>query len=271
MQSNDQRGFHGQQIRKGSVVQVGCDDVVEGHLTAFVTETEGSFVTEIKTAGSNKVFRTQAGRCQPVPVKTERRLIIHMEHIIHDFQAFLAVQRRRGHAQALEIIHQVDLDTLQPGLGFLDVVRVYSKGDVLCLCQAVVSFGKLPLQHFSIFLPDIVKPVILIGNDNGLFKAFCACGQVQERELQMNTGIEIVQKIAPAFKDRGLIIVLGQLIIDVLELNGLGVILGRHPADPVRPHPLIRDSSLSCPRLFLVRPVPFHQLFQLLLFRLGEL
>ena len=92
-----------------------------------------------------------------------------------------------------------------------------------------------------------------------------------ERELQMNTGIEIVQKIAPSLKNRGLIIVLSQLIIDILELNGLGVILGRHPADPVRPHPLIRDSSLSCPRLFLVRPVPFHQLFQLLLFRLGEL
>ncbi len=87
----------------------------------------------------------------------------------------------------------------------------------------------------------------------------------------MDTGIEIVQEIAPTFKDRGLILVLRQLIVDILKLNSLGVVLLRYPADAVRPHPLIRNGSLSCPGLFLVRTVSLQQLFQLLFFRPGEL
>ena len=87
----------------------------------------------------------------------------------------------------------------------------------------------------------------------------------------MDTGIKVVQEIAPAFKDRGLILILRQLIVDILKLNSLGVVLLRYPADAVRPHPLIRNGSLSCPGLFLVRTVSLQQLFQLLFFRFGEL
>ena len=41
--------------------------------------------------------------------------------------------------------------------------------------------------------------------------------------LEVNRAVEIIEEITPALKDRGLIFVLGELIVDVLKLNGLCV------------------------------------------------
>ena len=271
MQAHNQRGFHRQQIRQGTVVQVRSDNVVEGNLSAFIAEAEGTLFPEIKAARSNEVLRVQSGRSQPLPVETERRLIVHMKHVIHDFQAFLAVQRRSRNTQALEIVHQINLNALQPGLGLLDVVGINAEGDILRFRQTVISLGELTLKHFRVFLADIVKAVVLIGDNNRLLEALSPGSQVQERKLKMDAGIEVVQEIAPAFEDRRFIVVLRQLIIDILELNGLGIVLLSHPADPIGPHPLIWNGSLGRSRLLLVGAVPLQQLFQLLFFRLGEL
>ena len=49
---------------------------------------------------------------------------------------------------------------------------------------------------------------------------------------------------ADSIKDCRLIFVLGELIVDVLKLNDLCVVAVRYAADPVRPHPFIRDTVL---------------------------
>ena len=258
MQPDNQRGFHRQQIRQGAVIQIGGDNVVEGNLSAFIAKPEGTLFPEIKAARSNEVLCVQSGRSQPVPVETERRLIVHMKHVIHDFQAFLAVQGAGRNAQTLEIVHQINLDTLQTGLGLLDVIGINAEGDILRFRQTVISLGKLTLKHLRVFLADIIKAVILIGNNNRLLEALSPGSQVQERKLKMDTGIEVVQEITPAFEDRRFIVVLGQLIIDILELDRLGIILLSHPADPIGPHPLIRNGSLGRSRLFPVGAVPLQ-------------
>ena len=81
------------------------------------------------------------------------------------------------------------------------IEHVQRTGDVdFQRCRQRFGFlGQLILKHFRIFLADIVKPVIPVRNDNGLLEAFRAGSQVQERKLQMNAGIEIVQEITLVF------------------------------------------------------------------------
>ena len=60
----------------------------------------------------------------------------------------------------------------------------------------------------------------------------------------MNRAVKIIEEITPPLKDCRLIFVLGELIVDVLKLDGLCVVAVRYAADSVRPHPFIRDTVL---------------------------
>ena len=83
--------------------------------------------------------------------------------------------------------------------------------------------------------------------------------------------VKVVEKIAPAFKDSGLILVLGELIVDVLKLDGLGLMGICDSADAVRPHPLIGDAVLGG-LLLPVRPVrPGNRRFDLFAVAPGQL
>ncbi len=50
--------------------------------------------------------------------------------------------------------------------------------------------------------------------------------------------VKEVQETAPFLEDGRLIFLLCQLIVDVLKLNGFGVVVVRHTADTIREHPL---------------------------------
>ena len=54
----------------------------------------------------------------------------------------------------------------------------------------------------------------------------------------MDGAVKIIEEVAPRIEDRGLVLVLVELIIDVLKLHRFAVIVIRYPADPVREHPL---------------------------------
>ena len=60
----------------------------------------------------------------------------------------------------------------------------------------------------------------------------------------MDGTVKIVEKIAPSLKDRGLILVLRKLVVDVLKLHRLGVVVVFDAADSVRVHPFKRDAVL---------------------------
>ena len=103
-----------------------------------------------------------------------------MEHVIHDFQAFFAIQRGCGNSQPFKIVHQVDFNSFQAGFCLFDVRRLNTEGDVFRFHQAVVALGQLILEHFSIFLADIIETVIPVGNNNGLLEVFRSGSQVQK-------------------------------------------------------------------------------------------
>lgn len=46
---------------------------------------------------------------------------------------------------------------------------------------------------------------------------------VDERKLKADAGIEIVEEVAPAFKDGVFVLVLRQLVVDVVESDGFGI------------------------------------------------
>ena len=46
---------------------------------------------------------------------------------------------------------------------------------------------------------------------------------VDERQLKTDTGIEVVEEVAPAFKDGVFILVLRQLVVDVVESDSFGM------------------------------------------------
>ena len=184
---------------------------------------------------------------------------------------FLTVQCSGGYTKTLEVIEYIGLNTLQAGLGGFDTVRVDTKSQVFGLDKTVVSSGQLILQHRGVFLTDTVKGIPLGRNGNGVGKGLLRCRKVQKRQLEVNRAVEIIEEITPALKDRGLIFILGELIVDVLKLNGLCVVAVRYTADPVRPHPFIGDTVL-CRFSFFVRAVGAgNGRFDLLLIGAGQL
>ena len=139
-------------------------------------------------------------------------------------KSFLTVQSSCRYPQTLEVVEYISLNTLQSGLGGFDTVSVNAKGQVFGLDQTVVASGQLILQHRGVFLTDTVKSVPLGRDGNGIGKSLLRCRKVQKRQLEVDRAVEVVEEITPAFKDCGLIFILGELVVDVLKLNGLCVV-----------------------------------------------
>ena len=91
----------------------------------------------------------------------------------------------------------------------------------------------------------IVKAVALGRDGDGLLKGRFAGNGVHKGKLEADVGRKVIQYIAPGFKDGLLILILRQLVVDVEELNGFGVVMIGDAADTIRPHSLIRDGLLG--------------------------
>ena len=122
--------------------------------------------------------------------------------------------------------------------------------------QPVVAAGKLILKHFRIFAADAVEVVALKRDADAFRPVILGSGLVDEGELELDGAVEIVEEVAPAVKDRGFVLVLRELIVDVLILDGFGEIGVRYPADPVGVHTLERDTVL-CGKLSFVLSLGF--------------
>ena len=248
MQADDQRAFHIQKISQHPVIQLRRENLQKRNSPVFFTHTELLAGAELEAGRCDEILGGQTGRSQPLPFKAERHLFIHVENAVKLCQPRLAVQGLGGHAQALEVVENVGLNTLQTGLGGLEAVGVDAESHVLGLDKTVVASCQLVLQHGGVLHPDGVKIIPLERNVDGVGKGFLRGREVQKGQLKLNGTVEVVEEIAPALEDRCLVLILRELIVDVLELDGLGVMAVCHPADTVRPHPFIGDAVLS--RLF---------------------
>ena len=188
---------------------------------------------------------------------------IQMEHIVHQFQAFSAVQWSGCRPKALEVIEQIRLNALQTRLCRPVVFRFHAESQVLSFAQPVAALGKLVLQHFRVFAADCVEAVRLVGKQNALLNGIRIRCQVQKRELQVYAAVKGVQEVAPALEDGAFIFVLRQLIVDVPELHSLSVVTWADAADAIRPHAFIRNRLLHGMRRFLPLLTAAHECLQL--------
>ena len=179
-----------------------------------------------------------------------------MEDTVHDTQPLQPIQRLRGYAKPFEIVENVRFDTLQPGFCRSERFRFNTERQVLRLNLPVVSAGKLILKHFRVFSADAVKVIALKRDADAFRPVILGCGLVDERELELDRAVEIVEEIAPAVEDRGLVLVLRKLIVDVLILDRFREIVVRHAADAVRVHALEWDTVL-CGKLSFVLSLGF--------------
>ena len=147
----------------------------------------------------------------------------------------------------MKVVEQIVLDVVEPGLDLCHAFALHTKGDEFGLGQTIIALGKLLAQHLGILRTNIVKAVLLERNANALFKLGAVGCHVHKGQFKLDAGIEEVQKTAPFLENRRLILLLGKLIIDVLILDGAGIVVGLHPAGAILEHPLHGDGLLGSP------------------------
>ena len=271
MEADNQGAFHIQKIRQHPVVQFRRENLHKADRAVLFPHAELPAGAELKGSGGDEVLGGKAGGGQPVPRKGKGNLFVHVEYAMQLGQPRPPVQRLRHYAQPLEVVEQVGFNPFQPGLCRPDAVRVNAEGQVFCLNQAVVPLCQLVLQHLGVLAADVVKIIPLGRDGDGPGKGFLGRGQVEEGQLEPDGAVKVVEEIAPALEDGGLILVLGQLVIDVLKLNGLGIVAAGHAADAVRPHPFIGDAVLRGNPLLVSAAGAGNGGFDLLPIRAGEL
>ena len=127
----------------------------------------------------------------------------------------------RRYPKHLEVIEYVGFNTGKPRPCRRRIVRFNGKRDVLVLYKPVVPFGKLRFQHIGILGADRVKIVVLRRDMDCPRRLFLLCALIDERKLHVYACVKVVEKIAPVFKNGGLIVCLCKLIVDVLKSNAL--------------------------------------------------
>ena len=173
------------------------------------------------------------------------------------FQPLVAGQRFRPHTEGFEVIENVGFNAFELRLCRAEGIRLNAEGDVLLLDQSVVALGELALQHSGILGADVVEIVLLCRNVDALAELIQACLLIDERELDKDRAVKVVQKVAPVLKDGSLIVVLGKLVVDVLKADGLGIETAVHLADTVAAHLHIGNGLLGGLADFLCLPVLF--------------
>ena len=240
------------------------------HSAIETAHTEDTAPREGKGGGRNVVLNGKAGRRQLFPIEAEFLAISHVEHTVHQLEPFLAVQKLGRNAQAMEVVHKVNLNVVEARLGLLHGVSFNSKCQVLAFGEAVVALLQLLAKHHAVLSPHIVEAVVLIRNADALFKGIRISRHIHERQLKMDAGIKEIQEGTPFLKDCGFILLLRQLIVDVLELNCFGVIPICNTANAVREHTLKRDGLLRGAGNPIVPFGSFQCCLQLLLLSVGE-
>ena len=172
---------------------------------------------------------------------------VHVEHIVHEFQPLDTIQGLCLHTQPVEVVQQVILDVVEPGLDLCHAFALHTKGDEFGLGQTIIALGKLLPQHLGILGANIIETVLLERNADAFFKLGAVGCHVHKGQFKLDAGIEKVQKTAPFLENGGFVLLLGKLIVDVLILDGAGVVVGFHPAGAILKHPLHGDGLLGGP------------------------
>ena len=142
---------------------------------------------ERKGAGGNEVLGRKARPGQLLPVKSKFGFTIHVEQVVHEAQPLPTVQDAGRRAKAAEVVEDVVLQVVQPGLGLPHGRRLDAEGQVFRFCQAVVSLGQLGFQHLAVLGPDVIEAVLLRRDADAALKALGVGGHVDEGKFKVES------------------------------------------------------------------------------------
>ena len=252
---DDLAGIHVQKILQKLVTDVGCRNAQKAGGAVDAAHLERPGVFEGKGGGRNGILYRKTAFHKVFPVKMKLGCAVHVKHIVHEFQPLDTVQRLCLHPQPVEVVEQIVLNVVQTGLDLRHALALYAKGDEFGLGQTIIALGKLLAQHLGILRTNIVETVLLVRNADALFKLGAVGRHVHKGQFKFDGAVEKVQKTAPFLENRRLILLLGELVIDVLILDGARVVVGLHPAGAILKDPLHGDGLLGGPghsRLFVL-------------------
>ena len=241
---NDLAGIHIKEILQKLVAQVRSRNIQEADRPEDAAHLKGTAVLKRQCSGGNGILYGQTAGHKVFPVEVELVGSIHVQHPVHQPQTLRTVQRLCQNAQPVKVVHQVVLDVLQPRFDLRHAVALDAVGQEFGLGQTVVALGKLLPQHLAVLGSHIVKTILLVRDADGLFKVCGIGGGIHKGQLKVDRAVEKVEKRAPFLKDGGLVLLLRQLIVDILILDGAGVVAGTDTAGTVLKHPLERDAFL---------------------------
>lgn len=247
MHGNDLAGVHVQKVLQKLVAQIRSRDIQKADRPEDAAHLKGPAVLKRQRSGCNGILYGQTTGHKVFPVEVELVGTVHVQHPVHQPQTLRTVQRLCQNAQPVKVVHQVVLDVLQPGFNLRHAVALDAVGQEFGLSQTVVALGKLLPQHLAVLGSHIVKTILLVRDADGLFKVCGIGGGIHKGQLKVDRAVEKVEKRAPFLKDSGLVLLLRELIIDILILDGAGVVAGTDTAGAVLKHPLHGDGLLGGP------------------------
>ena len=120
-------------------------------------------------------------------------------------------------------------------------IRMNTKCQKLGFRQTVVTNFHLMKKHSTVLIPDSVEFIFFVWDGNTSAKIFCICCHVHKTQFKMNGTIKEIKECTPLLKDLYFILLLSQLIVNVLKLNGFCVIILTHSADSILKHSIKRN------------------------------
>ena len=136
-----------------------------------------------------------------------------------------------------------------------------TEGQIFCFGQAIISLSKLLLQHLAVLRTNRIELVLFEWDTDTFFKALRISPHVHKGQLKVNGTVKEIQEAAPFIKNGSFVLLLCQLVVDVLELNGFGVIIVCHTTNPIREHSLKRDRLLGSLRNTVIFFCSFNNSF----------
>ena len=154
---NNLAGIHVQKVLQQLVADVGCRDAQKTGGAKDAAHLEGAAVLERKGGGCNGILHGKPAFYKVFPVKVELAGTVHVEHIVHELQPLDTVQGFCLHPKPVEVVQQIVLDVVEPGLDLCHAFALHTKGDEFGLGQTIIALGKLLAQHLRILGTNIIK------------------------------------------------------------------------------------------------------------------
>ena len=159
----------------------------------------------------------------------------------------------------LEAVEGIGLNAGKPGPRRGKVLRLDGQGHMLGFHIAVVAPLVLHPQDVHRLVPDGVQVVALPGDTEHFIGGAASAAAVQS-DPDADGGVIAVIEIAKAFKDAPLILRPCQVVIHILEGNGLGEGPALQPAQAVGKHVLKQDAVLHRMGFSVALCLPDHRL-----------